>query len=73
MQPDYTLRIAGRGRLASSSVKYKTGSSGTVNWASFDFERNRGKFTANMERNVPRHHTELACLNAQSYRNLHLC
>ncbi|GFX11575.1 uncharacterized protein TNCV_5141501 [Trichonephila clavipes] len=37
------------------------------------FERTRGKVTANMERNVSRHHTELLCLNAQSYRIVHSC
>ncbi|GFX37568.1 uncharacterized protein TNCV_3200921 [Trichonephila clavipes] len=40
------------------------GSFGMVSWASHEFERTRGKVTANMERNVSRHHTELACLNA---------
>ncbi|GFX87815.1 transposable element Tcb2 transposase [Trichonephila clavipes] len=37
---------------------------GTVSWASHEFERTRGMDTANMERNVSRHHTELVCLNA---------
>ncbi|GFW40939.1 transposable element Tcb1 transposase [Trichonephila clavipes] len=45
---------------------------GTASWASHEFERTRGKITANMERNVSRHHTELVCLNAQSYRIVHL-
>ncbi|GFX14701.1 transposable element Tcb1 transposase [Trichonephila clavipes] len=40
------------------------GSFGTVSWAFHEFERTRGKDTANMERNVSRHHTELVCLNA---------
>ncbi|GFS79915.1 uncharacterized protein TNCV_750671 [Trichonephila clavipes] len=40
------------------------GSFGTANWASHKFERTRCKVTANMERNVSRHHTELACFNA---------
>ncbi|GFV12252.1 hypothetical protein TNCV_1537481 [Trichonephila clavipes] len=35
--------------------------------ASHEIERIRGKVTANMERNVSRHHTELVCLNAQPY------
>ncbi|GFX17204.1 uncharacterized protein TNCV_2857271 [Trichonephila clavipes] len=35
------------------------------------FERTRGKVTANMERNVLRHYTELICLNARSYRIVH--
>ncbi|GFV53621.1 putative transposable element [Trichonephila clavipes] len=34
-------------------------------------ERTRGKFTAKRERNVSRHHVELVCLNAQSYRIVH--
>ncbi|GFW41975.1 transposable element Tcb1 transposase [Trichonephila clavipes] len=42
------------------------GSFGTASWASHEFERTRGKVTANMERNVLRHHTELVCLNARS-------
>ncbi|GFV88890.1 uncharacterized protein TNCV_1226871 [Trichonephila clavipes] len=33
-----------------------------------EFEGTRGKVTANMERNVSRHHTELVCFNARSYR-----
>ncbi|GFY00445.1 transposable element Tcb2 transposase [Trichonephila clavipes] len=41
------------------------GSFGMVSWASHEFERTRGKVTANMERNVSRHHTELVCLNAR--------
>ncbi|GFU19241.1 transposable element Tcb1 transposase [Trichonephila clavipes] len=44
------------------------GSFGTASWASHEFERTRGKVTANMERNVSIHHTELVCLNARSYR-----
>ncbi|GFW88583.1 transposable element Tcb1 transposase [Trichonephila clavipes] len=47
------------------------GSFGTAWWASHEFERTRGKVTANMERNVSRHHTELVCLNARSYRIVH--
>ncbi|GFW09921.1 transposable element Tcb1 transposase [Trichonephila clavipes] len=47
------------------------GSFGTASWASHEFERTRGKFTANMERNVSRHHTELVCFNARSYRIVH--
>ncbi|GFX81327.1 uncharacterized protein TNCV_2513161 [Trichonephila clavipes] len=47
------------------------GSFGTVSWASHEFERNRGKVTANMERNVLRQHTEPVCLNARSYRIVH--
>ncbi|GFX23664.1 transposable element Tcb1 transposase [Trichonephila clavipes] len=43
-----------------------------VSWVSHEFERTRGKVTANMERNVLRHHTELVCLNARSYRIVHL-
>ncbi|GFT35909.1 transposable element Tcb1 transposase [Trichonephila clavipes] len=33
-----------------------------------ELERTRGKVTANMERNVLRHRTELVCLIARSYR-----
>ncbi|GFX77034.1 transposable element Tcb1 transposase [Trichonephila clavipes] len=44
---------------------------GTVSWASDDFERTRDKVTANMEQNVTRHHTEIVCLNARSYRIVH--
>ncbi|GFX32804.1 transposable element Tcb1 transposase [Trichonephila clavipes] len=44
---------------------------GTVSWAPHEFERTRGKDAANMERNVSRHHTELVCLNARSYRFVH--
>ncbi|GFV38737.1 transposable element Tcb1 transposase [Trichonephila clavipes] len=31
------------------------GSFGMASWASHEFERTKGKVTANMERNVPRH------------------
>ncbi|GFW92078.1 uncharacterized protein TNCV_2153571 [Trichonephila clavipes] len=48
------------------------GSFGTASWASHEFERHRVKVTANMERNVSRHHTELLCLNARSYHIEHL-
>ncbi|GFS64559.1 transposable element Tcb1 transposase [Trichonephila clavipes] len=48
------------------------GSFGTASWASPEFERTRGKVTGNMERNVSRHHTELVCLDARSYRIAHL-
>ncbi|GFX92450.1 transposable element Tcb1 transposase [Trichonephila clavipes] len=41
---------------------------GMANWASHEFERTRGNVTANMERNASRHHSELVCLNARSYR-----
>ncbi|GFX86322.1 transposable element Tcb1 transposase [Trichonephila clavipes] len=40
------------------------GSFGTESWESHEFERTIGKVTANMERNVSRHHTKLVCLNA---------
>ncbi|GFT28305.1 uncharacterized protein TNCV_646251 [Trichonephila clavipes] len=40
---------------------------GTMSWASHELERTRGKVTANMNRNVSRHHTELLFLNARSY------
>ncbi|GFX75792.1 uncharacterized protein TNCV_2237641 [Trichonephila clavipes] len=48
------------------------GSFGTASWASHEFERTRGKVTANMERNVSTHHTELVCLKARSYCIVHL-
>ncbi|GFT34598.1 transposable element Tcb1 transposase [Trichonephila clavipes] len=38
---------------------------------SHEFERTRCKVTANMERNVSKHHTELVCLTARSYRIVH--
>ncbi|GFV78203.1 transposable element Tcb1 transposase [Trichonephila clavipes] len=44
------------------------GSFGIASWASHEFERTRGRVTANMERNVLRHHTELVCLTYRSYR-----
>ncbi|GFW06690.1 uncharacterized protein TNCV_3287911 [Trichonephila clavipes] len=44
---------------------------GTVSWAFHEFERTRGKVTANTERNVSRPHTEMVCLNARSYRIVH--
>ncbi|GFX77716.1 transposable element Tcb1 transposase [Trichonephila clavipes] len=48
------------------------GSFGMVSWAAHEFERTRDKVTANMEQNVSRHHTELVCLIARSYRIVHL-
>ncbi|GFX84090.1 transposable element Tcb1 transposase [Trichonephila clavipes] len=47
------------------------GSFGMAIRAYHEFERTRGKVTANMERNVSRHHTELVCINAQSYHIVH--
>ncbi|GFT25532.1 transposable element Tcb1 transposase [Trichonephila clavipes] len=44
---------------------------GMVSWASHEFERTMGKVTANMERNVLRHHTERVCLHGLSY-HVHL-
>ncbi|GFU13608.1 transposable element Tcb1 transposase [Trichonephila clavipes] len=44
---------------------------GMANWVSHEFERTKGKVTANMERNVSRHQTKLVCLNARSYRIVH--
>ncbi|GFV63929.1 transposable element Tcb1 transposase [Trichonephila clavipes] len=43
----------------------------TASRAFHEFERTRGKVTANMERNVSKHHTELLCVNARSYRIVH--
>ncbi|GFX18017.1 transposable element Tcb1 transposase [Trichonephila clavipes] len=45
---------------------------GTVSWTSHEFERTRANVTANMKRNVSRHHTELVCFNARSYRIVRL-
>ncbi|GFX75694.1 transposable element Tcb1 transposase [Trichonephila clavipes] len=42
-----------------------------ASWASHVFERTRGIITANMERNVSRHRTELVCLNVRSYCIMH--
>ncbi|GFU21699.1 transposable element Tcb1 transposase, partial [Trichonephila clavipes] len=42
-----------------------------VSWASHEFERTRGKVTANVKRKVSRHHTILVCLNARSYHITH--
>ncbi|GFY13713.1 transposable element Tcb1 transposase [Trichonephila clavipes] len=47
------------------------GSFGMASSASHEFERTRGKVTANMERNVSRHHTKLLWLSARPYRILH--
>ncbi|GFT59106.1 uncharacterized protein TNCV_186761 [Trichonephila clavipes] len=44
---------------------------GTASWASHELDRSTGKVTANMERNVTRHHTELVYLNARSYLIVH--
>ncbi|GFT52786.1 transposable element Tcb1 transposase [Trichonephila clavipes] len=49
------------------------GSFGTASWACHEFERTRGKATANTERNVLRHHTELVCFNVRSYHIIHSC
>ncbi|GFV43436.1 uncharacterized protein TNCV_5011 [Trichonephila clavipes] len=48
------------------------GSFRMVSWAFLEFERTKDKVTTNMERNDSRHHTELVCLNARSYRIVHL-
>ncbi|GFX06369.1 uncharacterized protein TNCV_2938971 [Trichonephila clavipes] len=47
------------------------GSFWMASWASHEFEGTRGKVTANMERNVSRHHTELVRLSSRSYRIVH--
>ncbi|GFW33495.1 uncharacterized protein TNCV_2210301 [Trichonephila clavipes] len=46
---------------------------GTPSWPSHEFERTRGNITSNMELNVSRHHIELVCLIARSYRIVHSC
>ncbi|GFT37284.1 uncharacterized protein TNCV_1127141 [Trichonephila clavipes] len=63
---DYPFLVCPIHRFVSN-VAY-LGSFGTGSWESHEFERTRGKVTANLERNVSRHHTELVCLNARSYR-----
>ncbi|GFU98363.1 transposable element Tcb1 transposase [Trichonephila clavipes] len=40
-------------------------------WVFHEIERTRGNVTANMERNVSRHLTELVCLNTRSDRIVH--
>ncbi|GFU87121.1 transposable element Tcb1 transposase [Trichonephila clavipes] len=54
-------------------VSYRAylGSFRTASWASHEFKRTRGKVTANMERNLTRHHTELVCLNTRTYHIVH--
>ncbi|GFW92546.1 transposable element Tcb1 transposase [Trichonephila clavipes] len=42
------------------------GSFEKASWASYEFERTRGKITANVEQSASRDHIELVCLNAQS-------
>ncbi|GFW80525.1 uncharacterized protein TNCV_2416271 [Trichonephila clavipes] len=42
-----------------------------VRHAYHEFEGTTDKVSANMERNVSRHHAELDCLNARSYRIVH--
>ncbi|GFV97599.1 transposable element Tcb1 transposase [Trichonephila clavipes] len=44
---------------------------GTASRASHEFVRTRGKVSANTERNLLRHHTELVRLSARSYRIVH--
>ncbi|GFS79692.1 transposable element Tcb1 transposase [Trichonephila clavipes] len=61
------LPFLGLPNLRFVSNRAYLGSFGTASWASHEFERTRRKVTANMERNVSRHHTELVCLNARSY------
>ncbi|GFU28506.1 transposable element Tcb1 transposase [Trichonephila clavipes] len=51
-------------------VSYRAylGSFETASRVFHEFERTRSKVTVNMKRNVSRHHTELVCLSARSYR-----
>ncbi|GFV49284.1 transposable element Tcb1 transposase [Trichonephila clavipes] len=42
-----------------------------ASWTSHEFQITSGKVTANTERNISRHHTELVCLNTRSYRIVH--
>ncbi|GFW58435.1 transposable element Tcb1 transposase [Trichonephila clavipes] len=57
--------------LYDSQICLQSSISGAASWASNEFERTRCKVTANMERNVSMHHTELVCLNDRSYRIVH--
>ncbi|GFX20864.1 transposable element Tcb2 transposase [Trichonephila clavipes] len=54
-----------------SPIEQYLGSFGTTSWASHEFEQTRGKDTANMKRNVPRHQTKIVFLNARSYHIVH--
>ncbi|GFX20965.1 transposable element Tcb1 transposase [Trichonephila clavipes] len=47
------------------------GSFGTASWTAHEFGRTRIAFIATVERDVSGHHSELLCLNAFSYRNVH--
>ncbi|GFS54896.1 uncharacterized protein TNCV_3576171 [Trichonephila clavipes] len=67
-----TLPWPGRSPEFVSNRAY-LGSFGTMSWVSHEIERTRGKVTANMERNVSRHHTELVCLNLRFYRIMYSC
>ncbi|GFX41045.1 transposable element Tcb1 transposase [Trichonephila clavipes] len=49
------------------------GSFGTKSRASHEFERTRGKVTANMKRHILRPHRELVCFNARLHRMVHSC
>ncbi|GFW15015.1 transposable element Tcb1 transposase [Trichonephila clavipes] len=49
------------------------GSFRMASWASHEFERTRGRVTANMKRNVSRHHTKPACRNTRSCHFAHSC
>ncbi|GFV51217.1 hypothetical protein TNCV_2545661 [Trichonephila clavipes] len=85
MQRDCALHIASRECLTSFSVEYKKvtkdclsvlnrlqrRSFGTAIWVSHEFERTRGKVTANMEQNVSRHHTEHVGLDVRSNHMVH--
>ncbi|GFV72151.1 transposable element Tcb1 transposase [Trichonephila clavipes] len=53
------------------SSRADPGSFGMASWVSHEFERTRGKVTVNMELNFLKHHTELVCFNARSYRIVH--
>ncbi|GFW05596.1 uncharacterized protein TNCV_4983661 [Trichonephila clavipes] len=57
--------------LPDPQICLQSSISGMASRAFHEFERTRGKVTANMKRNVSRHHTELVYLNAPSYRIVH--
>ncbi|GFX88121.1 transposable element Tcb1 transposase [Trichonephila clavipes] len=65
-RPSLGFSLAGTIPRFVSNLAY-LGSFGMASWASHEFERTRGMVTANMERNVSRHHTELVCLSIISY------
>ncbi|GFX49448.1 uncharacterized protein TNCV_3342261 [Trichonephila clavipes] len=58
--------------LHDPQIRFQSNKSGII-WVSYEYERTRGKISANVERNVSRYHTELVCLNGRSYRIVNSC